>query len=107
MSSPSQLNHGESPPATTDRELAELRSLLDSRTSPSELDDHDVQLLLGTAVKLYAGRRQEGRELAALAPEQTAGAVTATEGVVAALGILEAVSVEIFELGLWKALGRA
>jgi hypothetical protein len=70
-----------------------------------DLDDRELQAVLAGAVREYAARQQEGRRFPAFAADEPELPVTGTDAVIAASAILEATSVEIFELGMWKAWG--
>jgi hypothetical protein len=90
----------------------EMRSMSSSEMSVAEaalplaeLSDRDLQQLLADAVRAYAGRHQEGARFPAFDPAESR--VTGTDAVIVASAILEATSVEIFELGMWKAWGTA
>lgn len=67
--------------------------------------DEELQLLLAAVVKEYARRQQEREEPLAAFAVGKGDVVTGTDAVIAASAILEAASVEIFELGMWKAWG--
>jgi hypothetical protein len=71
----------------------------------ADLSDRELQRLLAAAVRAYAGRLQDGAQFPAFAPDEQEVLVTGTDAVIAASAILEATSVEIFELGMWKAWG--
>jgi hypothetical protein len=71
----------------------------------ADLSDRELQRLLAAAVRAYAGRQQDGARFPAFAPDEQDIPVTGTDAVIAASAILEATSVEIFELGMWKAWG--
>ena len=62
-----------------------------------------VQELLTAAVALYAARRQAGEDWPPLA--DGAAGLPPTEVLVTVSEMLEAVDVEVFELGLWKTWG--
>jgi hypothetical protein len=66
---------------------------------PAGVDAAHVQQLLAAAVSLYAAKVELEGPLPAFPP---ATAPTASEVCIAATGMLDAVSVEIFELALWK-----
>lgn len=71
----------------------------------TELSNRELQGLLASAVRAYAARQQDGDRFPAFAPDEADVLVTGTDAVIAAAAILEATSVEIFELGMWKAWG--
>jgi hypothetical protein len=68
------------------------------------LDDTDVQALLAAAVRIYAERMEEREE--ALAAFPPGAGITATQAMVTITAILEAVNVQLFELGMWQAWSR-
>jgi hypothetical protein len=71
----------------------------------SDLSDRELQSVLAAAVREYAARQEAGTRFAAFAPDEQEVVVTGTDAVIAASAVLEATSVEIFELGMWKAWG--
>ncbi|MGH2874312.1 MAG: hypothetical protein ACRDL5_17870 [Solirubrobacteraceae bacterium] len=80
-------------------------SALHDTGDPALLADRELQDLLALACKLYADRRRRGVELEAFGPLQEDAALTATDGAVAASAVLDAVGVEVFELGMWRTWG--
>lgn len=83
---------------------AELRSMVEKMLAADDADrvpDEAVQQLLTAAVRLYAAK--EGPRVRPF-PEDDE--VTATEVLVTVSEMLEAVDVEVFELGIWQAWGR-
>jgi hypothetical protein len=69
------------------------------------VDPQLVQQLLGAAVVLYAGKVELDR---GVAPFAGAGPVpTATDVCQTSTRMLDAVSVEVFELALWKSWGHS
>ena len=71
----------------------------------SELSDRELQSVLAAAVHEYAARQEAGTRFPAFAPDEHEVLVTGTDAVITASAVLEATSVEIFELGMWKAWG--
>jgi hypothetical protein len=70
----------------------------------AHLSDAEVQSMLATAVRLFAGRAQEyaearGSALPAFGPEDA----NATEVMVTVSAMMKAVNVQVFELGMWQA----
>ena len=64
------------------------------------LSDSDIQSNLVTAIRLYAERAAErDGALPAFPPD----AVTATDVMVTATAMLNAVNLQLFELGMWQA----
>jgi hypothetical protein len=63
------------------------------------VDDRTIQDLLTTAVRLYAARVDQGGALPAVGRD----AITATDAMIASSGLLRAVNIAPFELGLWQA----
>jgi hypothetical protein len=70
----------------------------------TDLPDEALQRMLTAAVKAYAARQETDPDLY---PFTDPDAVTATEVVVAVSKLLEAVEVEVFELGVWQTWGTA
>jgi hypothetical protein len=79
--------------------------LLSDPAALADLNDRELQRLLAQAVKVYAQRQQEGEPFPVFAPDETEFMVTGTDAVIAASAMLDATSVEIFELGMWKTWG--
>jgi hypothetical protein len=83
----------------------EARDAVVAAPDLSRLPSGALQCLLAVACKEYATRQQTGERFAPFAPEQADTLLTATDAAVVASGILDALSVEVFELGLWKTWG--
>ena len=60
--------------------------------------DAAIQALLVAAVRLYSAKRETGVRLEAFERDR----VTATEADITAVGLTEAVNLELFELALWN-----
>jgi hypothetical protein len=84
-----------------------VQATLSATTDPTGFADRELQDLLALACKLYATRRQEGVSLDAFGPLQSDAGLTATDGALTASALLDAVSVEVFELGMWRTWGTA
>lgn len=69
------------------------------------LSDDELQWLLARATREYAQRQQDGSRFAVFGPDQASVGVTATDAVILASSVLDALSVEIFELGMWQTMG--
>ncbi len=70
--------------------------------APGEvLSDGDIQAVLAAAVRLYAGRVADAETRIAAFPD--GAAVTATDAMVTVTAIMQAVNVQVFELGMWQA----
>ncbi len=67
-----------------------------------ELPNDVVQTYLAYAIKLYVAKLDNDIDMAPFEYDM----VTATEVVKTATNMLEAADLEIFELGMWKALGK-
>ena len=81
---------------------AALRTGIEELLSSNELETIDqasVQELLSAAVRLYSARV----EADGLFPAVSRDAITATEAMIASSGLLRAVNIAPFELGLWQA----
>jgi hypothetical protein len=62
------------------------------------MTDHDLQVLLTAVARRYAARFAETQLPACPAGD----AISATEAMLAATGLLRAADVQLFELGLWQ-----
>ena len=97
---------------TTAAELAtRLRTLLTSLeggivdgTGFEELTDSDVQRLLAAATKLYVGIGERRGRFSPFPPDG-ALVVTPTDVAATASEMLQALQIEIFELGMWQTRG--
>jgi hypothetical protein len=76
---------------------AEIEELVRSGNAAA-VDDRTIEELLTAAVRLYAARVDQGGAL----PVRR-DAITATDAMIASCGLLRAVNVAPFELGLWQA----
>jgi hypothetical protein len=83
----------------------QVRAAVGTESDVSRLADEDLQRLLAVASKEYALRHQSGDRLAPFASGHCNTLITATDAAVISAAILDALSVEIFELGLWKTWG--
>jgi hypothetical protein len=70
-----------------------------------DLSDRELQTLLASVVKAYAQRQQDAEPFPALAPDAADDLVAGTDAGNFASALLEATSLEIFELGMWKTWG--
>lgn len=68
-----------------------------------QVSDEALQRLMAAAVKLYAARSEAEPRLLPFAE----GDVTATEVAIATTGMLKAVEMEVFELGMWQVWGNS
>jgi hypothetical protein len=68
-----------------------------------EIPQDDLQLLLSEAVRAYHRKRAAGEDFG---PFPAAGSVSATEVAVAAANMLQAVDLDLFELGMWMRQGQ-
>ena len=62
-----------------------------------------VQKVLELGVRLYSFEAQAGRPLAAFAPGH---GVAATDVMICSTGMLTAVNIQLFELGMWQMWGK-
>ena len=69
-------------------------------SSSETLSAADVQRMLTEGVRAYAAAREAGE-----AATPFDGEMTATEVLITVADMLEAVDVEVFELGLWNVFG--
>jgi hypothetical protein len=83
----------------------EVRGVLGAESDISRLTDEDLQRLLAVASKEFAFRHQSGDRFAPFASGHINTLITATDAAVISAAILDALSVEVFELGLWKTWG--
>jgi hypothetical protein len=71
------------------------------------LSDDDLQRLLALATKEYSNRQQGDHPFPAFGDYQAYAALTATDAVIMASAVIDALGVEIFELGMWRTWGGA
>jgi hypothetical protein len=69
------------------------------------LSDDDLQQLLALAMKEYSERQQGDHPFPAFGAHQADADLTATDAVIVASAVLDALGVEIFELGMWQTWG--
>lgn len=106
MSSFKEANSSEAPRAFGRGERgSDAKSDATCTTSCDLPDPAEIQATIARMISAYVQRRREGEDFPIVAREATGGEVTATDAVIAATALLDAVEVEIFELGMWKALG--
>jgi hypothetical protein len=72
-----------------------------ARPAGEVLSDSDIQAVLAAGVRLYAARVADAETRIAAFPD--GGAVTATDAMVTVTAIMQAVNVQVFELGMWQA----
>jgi hypothetical protein len=82
--------------------LHDLENFIDN-SSLSDVPIELVQRLFQLAVHTYFQKRDSGDTFGPFLDES---AVTATEGIVAAANILDAVDIEVFEFGMFKMLAE-
>jgi hypothetical protein len=87
--------------ATPAQLVDELRARLAAEPPQSQSAVDALQALLETGVAEYFRRREAGEDFG---PFRDPVTVSATAAMIAAANILQAVEVEIFELGMWKTL---
>lgn len=85
-------------PSDEASELAARLATLDPRVMTPEV----VQQLMTMAIRAYSDLVERGIEVSPLVP---GSAVSATDAVRAASGILKALDLETFELALWQMFG--
>ena len=88
-------------PKRASAEAKQLAATIERGIADGELDilaPDALQALLAGACRLYAARRQAGRQLAPVAKN----ALSATDVMVTASGLLQAADLAVFELGLWQ-----
>ena len=68
------------------------------RGEPDTISDRELQQVLTAAAKIYAAKvERRGHDVAPFAP----GAVTATETVVTACGLIRAADLNMFDVAIW------
>jgi len=68
------------------------------RGAPDAIPDRELQQVLTAAAKIYAAKvERRGHDVAPFAP----GAVTATETVVTACGMIRAADLNMFDVAIW------
>jgi hypothetical protein len=68
------------------------------RGTPDEIPDRELQQILTAATKIYAAKvERRGHDVAPFPP----GAVTATETVVIACGMIRAADLNMFDVAIW------
>jgi len=83
--------------ATATEFCARAREAL-KRGAPDTITDKALQQVLTAAVKLYAAKvERRGHDVAPFTP----GAVTATETVVTACGMIRAADLNMFDVAIW------
>lgn len=97
MSSSADSSVAPTMPANASELVARLAAL-----DPHALSPDEVQQLMTMAVRAYSDLVERGHDMAPLAP---GSAVSATDAVRAASGILKALDLETFELALWQMFG--
>jgi hypothetical protein len=65
------------------------------------LDEATIQRLLTVATRLYVAKLEQGADFSPFG----AAEVTATEAIETASRMLDALNLEVFELGMWRARG--
>lgn len=81
--------------------LAAATQLLERALAGADLAavaDTELQQLLAAAVRIYAAKNEQHESLKVFPPHS----VTATDVVVTATAMLDAVDVGVFELGMWR-----
>ena len=80
--------------------LGALVEKLLQRGDVGAVPEASIQEGLTAFVKLYAARREAGAQFPPVAP---GGGVSATAAMILTTALLQAVHVELFELGMWQA----
>ena len=81
-------------------ELADLVNALLARGEGGGVPEDAIQRGLTALVKLYAARWEAGARFAPVLPND---GVSATAAMILVTALLQAVHVELFELGMWQA----
>jgi hypothetical protein len=93
------LRHG------VDEAYAAVREQLAGSENVTDISTRGLQRLLAVAVKEFSDRQQNGERSPIFSGEDAAVGLTATDAVIVASAVLDALGVEIFELGMWKTWG--
>jgi hypothetical protein len=72
--------------------------ILAKDASAETMSREEIQELLAAAVRLYAAKVEQTGDFPAV-PSST---ITATDSMIASTGLLRAVNVQLFELGMWQ-----
>jgi hypothetical protein len=86
--------------------LRRLEDAVRAGTVTDQLSDEAAQRMLTLATKIYVSKLETHRELAPFLTSEGTPAVTPTEAVATASEMLDALHIEVFELGMWQAKGR-
>ncbi len=78
--------------------LASYIESLIAQDRTSEVDLDEAQRLLAAAVRLYSAKAERD----GIFPAVPGGTITATDAMLVAHGLLQAVNISVFELGLWQ-----
>jgi hypothetical protein len=87
------------------RTLRELEAQLESGAEAADVDEATIQDAFGGLVKIYAAMLERGKRFPPFPTADGAAAVTATEVAATASAMLQALQIELFELGMWQAWG--
>ena len=99
LSSP-EGNDGTAVEKSATRLAADIDALLAAGKS-GVISEEAIQALLAAAVRLYAGRQEDGPPFLPFNEQD----VTATEVLISAAAMLKAARLEVFELTMWKGFG--
>lgn len=86
--------------------IAALLAGLQDEGRLTAIDGDQIVTLLATLVRAYVAKLESGQSLPSLPAPNESGGPTATEALVVVSDLLEAADVELFELGMWQAMGN-
>ena len=94
----SRLHRGAAPGGVTGAEFSALANAAIKRGEPDAVSDQTLHAVLAAAVRVYAAKvERRGGNVKPFAD----GAVTATEAIVAACGMVRAADLSPFDLAMW------
>jgi hypothetical protein len=88
-----------------DEGYAAVRAQIAGSENLADLSTRALQQMLAVALKEYAHRQESGERSPIFSAEDADVGLTATDAVIVASAVLDALGVEIFELGMWKTWG--
>ena len=99
------MSSSETPPggAEVARQAGALGALVEAlleRGDAGGVPEEPIQRALTALVKLYAAKREAGARFSPILPD---GGVSATAAMIVTTALMQAVHVELFELGMWQA----
>jgi hypothetical protein len=89
---------------TLEERLAADQSLCDA-SALDDVSERAIQRLLSIATKAYVRKLEAGHRFGPFTSGANGVAVTATDAVATASAMLDALQIEVFELGMWQTRG--